>query len=70
MIKTVAVVRGIGINRLPLIGTHQIHVHVKPRHINVRGVMIVSLLAVERVSHRERPCRNERHPGGRVEGKQ
>ena len=62
MVKTISVARGIGIDRLPLTVAHQIRVHVKGRHIDVRGLGIT--LAIQIVAHDERTSRNERRAIG------
>src|ERR1039457_1210230 len=59
--KTISLVRGPRIYRLPLTIAHQVHVHVKRRHIYARGDCIS--LGIHSVPHRERPRRNERHAG-------
>ena len=72
MKKTVAVACGIRIHIRPLPVAHQIHVHVKRRHIHIRrigirDVQVIRGTVIEKVvAHCKRTRRNQHHARRRV----
>ena len=63
IVKDISVACGPIIDRLPLAVAHQIRVHIKPRHRHAYGRDGIAL-TIQRVPHRERTRRNERHAIG------